>query len=98
MPVRCLLGVDQAVLDRCRFARRNESLAKALFHHGPVRAAIEVEKLDFHLRILPHFATPGRHDHGDPSVGSAWRYSNYETVNSCLLYTSPSPRDRTRSR
>ena len=81
MPVRCLLGVDQAVLDRCRFARRNESLAKALFHHGPVRTTLKVEKLDFDLRILPHLATPGRHGHCDTSVGSARRCSNYETVN-----------------
>ena len=33
--------------------------------------------------------------HGDPSVSAKWRDANIED---CLLYTSPSPRDRQKSR
>jgi hypothetical protein len=56
MPVRCLLGVDQAVLDRPCFAIQDESLAKVLLHEDPVRTTFEVEKPNFNQRIPLHFA------------------------------------------
>ena len=31
-------------------------------------------------------------------LGGTWDLFNYPGIRSCLLYTSPSPRDRTRSR
>ena len=72
---------------------------RALLHRMPQsRCSIFLVRQKFHLLNFNIYICMALFEHNQPTLTSFLEINSIRVCTFCLLYTSPSPRDRTRSR